>query len=126
MQCLQQTLMNRQQSERYLIGFNNMKVNYNSTAQCLHNCSYQVNNTAGYILFMGISAPLPATSTSNQHVLDTKVNNILLNRILTLCSHCTVWRKDTFLTTTTVHPGRGSQLGAHGDTGMMELVWQTE
>jgi len=65
-----------------------MNFYHNTTAQCLHNRSYQVNYTAGYILFMEISAPLPSTSVSYQHVFDMKVNDILPDDELQLYIQC--------------------------------------
>jgi len=61
---------------------------HNTTAQHLHNRSYCVNYTAGYILFMGISTPLPSTSVNNQHMFDTKVDNILPDDELQLYIPC--------------------------------------
>jgi hypothetical protein len=65
-----------------------MNFYHNTTAQRLHNCSYQVNYMAGYILFMGISAPLPSTSVNYQHVFDTKVDDILPDDELQLYIQC--------------------------------------
>jgi hypothetical protein len=70
-------LLKRVQSERYLISYDNMNFYHNTTAQFLHNRSYQVNWTAGYILFMGIIAPIPSASVNYQNMFEKNVDAIL-------------------------------------------------
>jgi hypothetical protein len=75
----QGTPLKRVQSERYSISYDIMNLYQNTIAQRLHNRSYLVKYMVGYILFIGICAPLPSTSVNYQHVFDTKVDAILLH-----------------------------------------------
>lgn len=67
-----------------------MNFNNHTTAQHVHTSRYRVSYTAGYILFMGISAPLPCTSVNYPYIFDMNIDDILPDDELQLYIHCVV------------------------------------